>query len=179
MIHPLVIDAERTFYRCKVRDGILREHSHIVGVDHLRNTVVNLRVDMIRTTREDNAVMTCLFHPFEYFLALPAHLIAHGSHLFPAGVAGFTNFLFRKIGEDADQTVGEDLFRCERKERIHECNIIFFQMIHVVFDILRIACDNRTVVMVHGIGKLFPLIWQTRIPDGLYALGDQPLDMAV
>ena len=49
VIHPLVRYDQRTLRFCQMGDGILGKHCHIIGGDQLGNTVVDLRVHMIRT----------------------------------------------------------------------------------------------------------------------------------
>ena len=41
-------------------DGILGQHSHIVGCDQLGNTVVDLRVHMIRTASQHDTALAGL-----------------------------------------------------------------------------------------------------------------------
>ena len=41
-------------------DGIFRQHSHIVGCDQLGNTVVDLRVHMIRTASQHDTALVGL-----------------------------------------------------------------------------------------------------------------------
>ena len=60
MIHPLIHDVQRPFYRIQVGNRILRQHGDIVGCDHLRQTVVHFRIDMIRTSSKDDAAVSSL-----------------------------------------------------------------------------------------------------------------------
>ena len=41
-------------------DGILGQHSHIVGCDQLGNTVIDLRVHMIRTASQHDTALAGL-----------------------------------------------------------------------------------------------------------------------
>ena len=50
---------------------------------------------------------------------------------------------------------------------------------HIVFDILRIGGDNRTVIVIVGALIFDALVRNTRIENGLNAMIDQPFDMSV
>ena len=41
--------------------GVLREDSETVGGDHIGDTVVDLRIDVVRTSRKDDAVFAGIF----------------------------------------------------------------------------------------------------------------------
>ena len=42
-------------------DGVLSEDSETVGGDHIGNAVVDLRVDVIRTSRKDDTMFSGIF----------------------------------------------------------------------------------------------------------------------
>src|SRR5699024_5442189 len=44
MVHPLVHDEQRTLHTVQVADGSLGQHGDTVGIDQLRNTMVDFRV---------------------------------------------------------------------------------------------------------------------------------------
>ena len=41
--------------------GVLREDSETVGGDHIGDAVVDLRIDVVRTSRKDDAVFSGVF----------------------------------------------------------------------------------------------------------------------
>ena len=53
-----------------MRDGVLCEDGEAVGGDELRDTVVDLRVDMVGTAREHDAAVPALLHPKKSLLSL-------------------------------------------------------------------------------------------------------------
>ena len=61
MIHPLVRYDKRTLRLCQMGNGIFCQNGNVIGGDQLRNTVVDLRVDMVGTTREYNAALVVFF----------------------------------------------------------------------------------------------------------------------
>ena len=70
MIHPLVIDADRTLNVCQMGNGILCENSKSVAVNKIRDTVMDFRVNMVRTPCQDNAPAPCFFQVFQSFFTL-------------------------------------------------------------------------------------------------------------
>ena len=60
MVHPLVRDNERALSIGQMGDGILGEDCKAVGGDELRNTMVDLRVYMVRTAGQHDAVAVML-----------------------------------------------------------------------------------------------------------------------
>ena len=50
VIHPLVVDTDGTLQMSKVCNGVFGKYGDSVAVDHIRDTVVDFRVNMVRTT---------------------------------------------------------------------------------------------------------------------------------
>ena len=48
----------QTFYLMQVRDGVFGQYCNIIGSDQFRKTVVYLRVNMIRTSCQNDATIT-------------------------------------------------------------------------------------------------------------------------
>ena len=46
--------------------------------------------------------------------------------------------------------------------------LVIRQGFYVVFDVFRVGCDHRAVVVVSGTRNLFPLVRNTRIEDKLF-----------
>ena len=61
MVHPLVKYDQRALHLMQMRDGILGQNCKPVGCDQLRNTVVDLRVNMIWTTGKDDTTAVVVF----------------------------------------------------------------------------------------------------------------------
>ena len=60
VVHPLVGNDERALCVSQVGDGILGKNRKTVGGDELRDTVVDLRVYMVRTAGQHDAVTLML-----------------------------------------------------------------------------------------------------------------------
>lgn len=62
VVHPLVIDTQRAFQRSQVGDGIFRQHTQTVGIDHIRDSVMDFRVNVVRPSCQDDAAASRFFH---------------------------------------------------------------------------------------------------------------------
>ena len=179
VVHPLVVYAQRPFDRSKVGDRILGQDGNVVGGNHIRDSMVNLRVNMIRTSGENNAVMMGFLHPFEDFPSLLAYFIADIRHLNPSGVAGLADLLFGNVMEDLYQLVCQGLLRGHGQERIHEVDGRILQLVDVVLDVFGVRGNDRAVVVIYGFREFLTFIGNTWIENILHTLTDQPGDVAV
>ena len=146
-------------------DGILRQDSDAVGRNQLRNAVIDLRIDVVRSSGKHNAVSACLLQIGERLLTLLIHGIADMLHLFPACQRGGSDLVLWNLREYLDQLRRHGLKACQGKKRVAEINVRKAQFFHVVLDILRIGGDDRTVVVVLRVRKFVSLIRHTRIKD--------------
>ena len=170
VVHPLVIDTERTLERCQMGNRVLRQHAQSVGVDHIRDTVMDFRIDVVRTAGKHDASAAGFFHILKRFLAFFLHIASCSAKLFPSGMNSSTDFILRQTGELFDKTIGKHLFTRKRKERIAERNGIVLQLVHVVFDIFRIRGNDWAVVVVDGFRELGALVRDTRVEDELHTV---------
>ena len=60
MIHPLVRDDQRSLRGCQMRDGVLRQHCHVIGSDQFRYAVIDLRVNMVGAACQYNPSFSSL-----------------------------------------------------------------------------------------------------------------------
>jgi len=122
-------------------DRIFRQNGKSVGGDHLRDTVVDLRIVMVWTTGKYNAAGSCLFHVSECFFTLFADVLTACSKFFPCSMSGIFDFFCWKIlcrSKFTDQSVCDCLFACEGEEWIHEIYFTVYDWIHIVLDVLRV-----------------------------------------
>ena len=182
MVHPLVRDDKRPFDLSQMGDGVLCQDREAVGGDQFRNTVVDLRVHMVGTACKDDAVTVVFFHPLQCLLALFLHVQTGGQKLLPRLVGGRFHFLsgdLEILKEDLGQPLCQDLLVGKRHKRIEETDIFRPQLFHIVFDVFGVRGDDGAVKMVAGVRRLVALVRNAGIEDGLNALLDQPLDVAV
>ena len=174
MVHPLVGYDQGAFRLGQMRDRVLSQHCNIVGSDELRDTVIDLRVDMIGTTSQNDTALTGFFQIFQHLFALDLHIMAGSSQLFPAGFCSSSNLICGKLGKFFRQSICYGTRIPEGHERIAENNLSAANFVYVIFNIFRIRGYDRTVVMVIGILKFIALIEKRRIEDKVNALFDQP-----
>ena len=205
MIHPLIECDNRALRVAELGDGILGEHGDAVGVDHLRNAVIDLRVDMVRAAGKDDAVHMMLCHVLERLSALHLDILAALGKFLPAGADGVAHFLLRNgirdivrlrhhdtgslflnlsalrilsaLREFIDERIRDGAQGGEGEERIAIGDLTARDFIHIVADVLRIGGDNRAVVVVVGLSCLGALIEQRRVEDEVHLLMNQPRDM--
>ena len=70
MVHPLVGDHDRALDFAEVRHTVLCEDGESEARNHIRNAVVNFRVDVIGAACENNAVFLVGLAPLYRSLAL-------------------------------------------------------------------------------------------------------------
>ena len=177
MVHPLVAHAQGMFAVEGRRDAVLSQHRQPI-----RHTVVNFRVNVIRPSRQHDALLVVLLHPLQCLQAFGAHIGFGALLLVPARVNRVTNFLLRDIeglAEKAHKRVRRRLFAGQREERFKHPHAPFGHVLDVVGDVLRIRHNHRTVKVVLGLHILLPLVEHARIEDCPDALINQPLHMPV
>ena len=170
VVHPLVIDTERTLERCQMGNRVLRQHAQSVGVDHIRDTVMDFRIDVVRTAGKHDASAAGFFHILKRFLAFFLHIASCSAKFFPTGMDSSTDLILRQTGELFDKAVSKHFFTRKRKERIAEGNGVILQLVHVVFDVLCIRGNDRAVVVVDGFREFGALIRDTRIENELHTM---------
>ena len=179
MVHPLVIDTDRTFNFCQMRNRILRKHRNTITIDQIRNTMVDLRINMVRTTCKNNSSSAGIFKILKSLLALRLYILTHLCKLFPCRMCCCFYFISRDILKHLYQTVCQNCLRCKCHKRIHKPNIRVLEFIHVILDVFCIGSNDRAVIMIDCIRKLITLIRHARIENKFHAFFDQPADMSM
>ena len=64
-------------------------------------------------------------------------------------------------------------------EGVHKTDVFLLDLLHVVFNILRVGSDDGAVEMIARLRRLVPLVGNAGVEDGLNILGDEPGDVAV
>ena len=77
MVHPLVRYVQRPVHLGEVGDGILCQHGNSVRIDQFRNSMVDLGVDVVRTSAEYNSGTSCLCQISEDFLTLVLNVFSY------------------------------------------------------------------------------------------------------
>ena len=182
VIDPLVENTDRPLQSRQMADGILRQDHHAIGVDQLVHAVVDLRIHMVRTSRQDDRLHVMILSVLQRILTSLLHILVELPVLRPGRLDGRTD-----LGDgdphrlqDLLQFFLEPLVVVVRQERMEEPDALLLDdLVHVVGDDLRISRDDRAVIMVRLFFVLDPLVVDARIEDQLVTVPDQRLDVTV
>ena len=83
MVHPLVINTDRALNRYQMGNGILGEDCNSIAVDQIRDTMVDLRVNVVRTSCKHDASAAGFFQILKGFLAFFFNILMYGGHFLP------------------------------------------------------------------------------------------------
>ena len=120
MVHPLVIDTERPFNRSQMGNGILGQHCQPIGGDQIRDTVMDFRVNMVRTSCQNDTPFSVFIHPIQGFLSFAHDVFSAPVHFQPGFSGRMTDFFCRDIREFFYQPLGDSLFAGQSQEGIVE-----------------------------------------------------------
>ena len=101
MVHPLVIDTERTFNRSQLGNGILGEYRQPIGSDQIRDTVMDFRIDMVR--RPARTIPRFPFSSIHFSVSSPLRMMSflHRVHFQPGFSGRMADFFFRISGNSS------------------------------------------------------------------------------
>ena len=118
MVGPLVHNEKRALHLSEMAYAVLSKNGNTVRADHIRNTVVDFRVDMVRTSGKHNAVSSGFFKVFKSFFALLADVFANLFKFFVAVTGSNADFLLGNalLRKMLNQTVRKNLLRLKGKE---------------------------------------------------------------
>ena len=134
--------------------------------------MVDLRVNMIGPSGQNDAPFAGLLQILQHLLALFLHILSGAGKLLPGRFAGIGDFSRRDFGKFLGQRLRNGVQVPEGHKGIAEGDLSACDFLHIVFDIFRIGGDNRTVVMVIGVLKFVALIKESRIENKGNALTD-------
>ena len=151
VVAPLVDDLELRGFDRHVVDGVLRDDRQMVALDHLRDAVVDLRVDVVRTADEHDDLLARLLHALEDLRAVIAHILTVLRELAVGLVDGRSNLLFLQALMGTEllvESLGHALLVIDRQERLQEVDVLLAQDVHVAADVLGVRGDDRAVVVI-------------------------------
>ena len=179
VVHPLVHHDQRALRFVQVGDGILRKHCQSVRIDQFRNPVIDLGVNVVGTSGEDDSVSAGLLQPFQRFFAFIVHCLPGPGKFLPAFLHRFLQLFLRDRWKFRLQPGKQRFPAGKGEEGIAEYDVAAAEFINVIFDVFRIGSDDRAVVMIVGIREFIPFIGNAGIENILHTLTDQPGHMAV
>ena len=145
----------------KVSNRIFSKYSNSVAVDHIRDSMVDLRIYMIRTACKNDSAAACFFQVPESFLAFLLYVEVHCGQLIPCFMCSCFYLGGRNVREFFHKPASQDFLGGKGHERIAESDGRIVKLVHVILDIFRIGSNNRAIVMVDCIRELISLIRDT------------------
>ena len=182
MVNPLVVDPEGALGGEIDGQAVLGEDGKVVRGNHFRNAVVNLRVDVVGSARENDAPGVIIRHPLQRLLPLCTNVGLGALLFFPCLVDGSADFLPVDAPfflTQSGQPVGGDFLAGEGEEGADVADFAVCDGFHVVFQILRVGDHDGAVVVILCAGGLLMLVEHAGVKNGLDAFIDEPLDVAV
>ena len=161
----------------QMRNRVFRQNCDTIGGNQLWNTMVNLIVNMIRTTGENNTMFTVCLQPGNGFFTFSIHSLTCLCQFLPSKLCSFFDLGSRDLRKCFNQLRSYGVHTGESHERIAEINMFTAQFFHIILDIFRIRGNDRTVIMVIGIRELISFIWDCRIENEMYTLLNQPFNV--
>ena len=179
MIHPLVVDTDGTFQMSKVCNGVFGKYGDSVAVDHIRDTVVDFRINMVWTACKNDSAAAGFFQVLQGFLPLFLDIRMYGCKFFPGLMGSSFDLGSRNILEFFHKAVCQDILGSKCQERVAEGDGWITELVHIVLDIFRIGSNDRTVIMVDRIRELVAFVRDAWVEDKFHTVTDQPCDMSV
>ena len=132
--------------------------------------MMNFRIDVVRSSGKHDTSAAGFFHILQRLFPFFLHITSCSGELLPSGMDSGADLILRQAGKFFCQAVGENLFTRKCEERIAECDGVVLELIHIVFDVLRVGSNDRAVIVVDGLRELGTLVRDTRIEDEFYAV---------
>ena len=182
MVDPLVIRPDGAG-RLEVNgDAVLRKYGEPVGRDHFRNSVIDLRIDVVGSARQNDPPASSLLHLSKKPSPFGADVLLRPLLLRPGRADRRPGFLFLDVPflfAQPHQPIRGGFFIRHGDKRANIAHLALRHGLHVVFQVLRVGHHNGTVIMVLGVFGFLMLVKHTGMENGLDPIADQPLHMAV
>ena len=149
--------------------GILCEYGQIIGVDQLRDTVIDLGVDMVRSAGQHNTAFVVCFHKPKDFFSLIPHVLSGMFQLCPGVLCCVDHRGDGQLGKLSGESGGDRLQVAEGQEGVAEQDFSAADLLHVVLDIFRVGCDDGAVIVVVGLMEFVTFVEKRRIEDKIHS----------
>ncbi len=116
-------------------NAVLCKDRDTVGIYKFGDTVIDLGIDMIRTSRKHNALFARCVKLTQNFFTLCFDVVTCFVKLSKSQVNGALYFFFVYFGKFLNKGGADSLFAFKGKERIAKLNFASAYLIHVIFDI--------------------------------------------
>ena len=194
MVHPLVVDAQIALQAAQMRHAVLGEHRHAEPGYKLGQGVVDLRIDMVGTPRQHDAVLVILLQPAQGLLPLRPHGVLEVQIHLPGAFHGLRNLGPRGNGrgvalrlqlllapprEVLVEALLQGLLVIVGDEGIQEVRAAGAQLVDVELQRLGVAHDDGAVEVVVGTRILLALPADAGHPDKVRIALEQLHDVPV
>ena len=160
---------------CQMGNRILCEHCHTIAVDQIRDTVMDLRVNMVRTAGKNDApsavspsyteVFPRPFSAYRPYVLQPVPPMQLVQRL-------LISFSMPEYPENSSvRRLCNDLFRLVRaRNGFIKVMDRIVKLVHIVFDIFCIRGNDRAVVVVDCIREFISLVRNTRVENEFHTI---------
>ena len=162
---------------------VLGKNRQFVGLNHLRNTMIDFRVHMIWSADQHDGLLPGLFYTLQDSPAVSTHIFTimldfnigrfHSSRDFLSANAFFLPHFLK-------QALCQAFFVMNRQEGLNKVDILFTQNVHIATNIFRIGRHNGTVEMVIRLmNRVLHIVRSAGVENLFYALFHQVHDMTM
>ncbi len=151
MIAPLIDDMDLLGLHRHMIDGILRYDRQLVGLYHIRYTMIDLRIDMVGAPHEQYGLLARALDALHDAGAVVTHILAIVGQLLIGLVDGSLDLRFAEplaLSQLLIEALCHAFLIVDGQERLNEVDILFAQDIHIAANVLRIGGYDRTIVMI-------------------------------
>ena len=181
VVSPLVTNDSGSFHIAHMSHAVFCQNSDMETCDQFGDTVIDFRVCVVRSACQNDTCHTFFTDIFQGFFTLFMHIAAEVIPFIPCRFcrifyfcccAAFGNEFFCQSFYNSLQII-------EGQEGIHESDISFLQIFHIVFDIFVIGCNDRAVIVVICRCAVTSFVNDTRVENCFHALFDEPFYMTM
>ena len=132
-------------------DRILGENRQLVGLNHLWDAVIDLGVDVVWASCEENCMLARLGNAVEDLLPVVTHILPVLLDLGIARIDGGSDFLLSDALDFAEllhKALDHACSVIDRQERLDKADVLLTQDIHIDADVLCVGRNNRAVEII-------------------------------
>ena len=151
-----------------MRDGVLGQNRHSIRGDQFRDTMIDFRIYMIWTARQDNALTMVFFHPSKNLVPFFLNIFLCLQQFFPGLIRRSADLWLRKsvfLTEHLTNSIQKYFEGPHGEEGMFKTYLQAVQIFDVIFDVFRITGHNRTVIMIIRVRGFISLKSNTGIED--------------
>ena len=182
VIDPLIINTQRPLRFEVCGQAVFCENCQSIGGNQLRYTVVDLRINMVRSAGKHNSASALFRHFLQASFTFSLYIALCFTLFRPCCVYSCPYLMSRDVPflrTGLDEAVCRCFFVGQGNKRPDDMLVPFGDFLYIVLKVLRIRHHNGTVKMILCTARLLMFIENTGIENGFDTLIDQPLDVTV